>query len=102
MKVYDIGLFIFPAAVVNILVGAAETNYIGNLPSLGHDMDLILRICTLVSGTTLALASILIPRRPDVLYGGEPVDGNFTVSALSRFTWAWGDKILELAGKMVI
>ncbi|KAJ4165019.1 hypothetical protein LMH87_006668 [Akanthomyces muscarius] len=99
IKVYDLGLGIFLASLVNIIVGAAETNHVGQYQSLQHDITLILRICTIASAGLLAISSTLIPRRPDVFYNNEPIDRNFSVNALSRFTWGWGRKTLDLGGK---
>lgn len=99
IKVYNIGLGIFLSSLVNIIIGTAETNHVGQYQSLKHDITLILRICTLASAGLLAISATLIPRRPDVFYNNEPVDRNFSVNALSRFTWGWGRKTLDLGGK---
>lgn len=99
VKAYDIGLTIFLSSIANIVVATAETNHVGRYQSLKHDNTLVLRICTLVSAGLLALASTLIPRRPDVFYNGEKIDSNFSVGALSRFTWGWGRTILDLGGQ---
>ncbi|KAM0742263.1 hypothetical protein ACQRIT_002440 [Beauveria bassiana] len=99
IQVYNIGLGIFLASLVNIIVATAEANHVGQYRSLQHDVTLILRLCTLASAGLLAIASTLIPRRPDVFYHDEPVDRNFSVNALSRFTWGWGRKTLDLGGK---
>ncbi|EGX92727.1 ABC bile acid transporter, putative [Cordyceps militaris CM01] len=99
IKVYDIGLGIFLGSLVNIIVGTVQANHVGQYQSLHSDITLILRICTLASAGLLAIASTLIPRRPDVFYNDEPVDRNFSVHALSRFTWGWGRKTLDLGGK---
>ncbi|KAJ3489903.1 hypothetical protein NLG97_g5894 [Lecanicillium saksenae] len=99
IKVYNIGLGIFLATLLNIVVSTAETNFVGQHQSLQHDITLTLRVCILVSAGLLAIASILIPRRPDVFYNDEPIDRNYSVNAMSRFTWGWGRKILDLGGK---
>lgn len=44
---------------------------------------------------TFAFATI--PRRPTVFHDSKPVDGAFTVSALSRFTFSWTDPLVSLA-----
>lgn len=71
----------------------------GQIQSLRHDITLILRLVVLGTGAFLAIASLLIPRRPLVFYEDELVDENFGVTALNRNTWAWGRKILDLGSK---
>ena len=40
---------------------------------------------------------ILLPRRPFVVHGDQLVDGQYTVSALGRYTFSWAGRILALA-----
>lgn len=40
-----------------------------------------------------------MPRRPSVEYRGEPVDDELAVSALSRYTWAWGANLISKGTK---
>lgn len=48
-------------------------------------------------------ANALLPRRPDVfLENGKLVDRQFTVSAFGRFTFGWGDGLLNLAQRKVL
>jgi ABC-type multidrug transport system fused ATPase/permease subunit len=65
-------------------------------PSLGHisrnlaAADFALCVCALAVSTT-------IPRRPDVYYKGKVVDGQRTVSLLSKVTFTWPGYLLGLA-----
>lgn len=43
------------------------------------------------------LSCLSFPRRPSVLYKDQPVDNQFTVSALNRWTWTWAGEYLALA-----
>ncbi|KAF2827753.1 hypothetical protein CC86DRAFT_289304 [Ophiobolus disseminans] len=51
------------------------------------------------SMTSLALAinSVSLPRRPDVVFQGYKVDRQRTVSALRRYTWSWIQSLLKQA-----
>lgn len=43
------------------------------------------------------LSCLLFPRRPSVSHKGKPVDKQYTVSALNRWTWTWAGEYLALA-----
>lgn len=49
--------------------------------------------------TVSCLLCLLLPRRPSVFSAGQPVDGQFTVSMLGRWTFAWADELLSFAKK---
>lgn len=58
---------------------------------------IILGSVQLGAAVGLALSAVALPRRPDVLIDGRPVDRQRTVSALSRYTWSWVEPLLRLA-----
>lgn len=43
------------------------------------------------------ISSLSLPRRPSLFDKGHPVDGQYTTSALGRYTFAWAGRILFLA-----
>lgn len=45
----------------------------------------------------LAISSISLPRRPDVVFQSCKVDRQRTVSALRRYTWSWIESLLQQA-----
>ncbi|EED23005.1 ABC bile acid transporter, putative [Talaromyces stipitatus ATCC 10500] len=51
----------------------------------------------LVASIISALASVSIPRRPEVFYDNHPVDSMYTDSALGRLSFAWIEPMLMLA-----
>jgi hypothetical protein len=55
-------------------------------------IQLVLAICT-------GFANVSIPRRPPVFIEGTPVDAGMTVSALSKYSFAWCFPLLALATK---
>ena len=63
------------------------------------DAALILRIVNIVSVLVTLFGSILLPRRPEVFFRNQPVDGQRTASLLSRYTWAWARPLMDLASK---
>ena len=58
-------------------------------------------LCAVTTGATvgLILASLLLPRRPDVFSNGRLVDRMFTTSAWSRLTFGWATPLMVLATK---
>ncbi|KAK3352219.1 ABC transporter [Lasiosphaeria hispida] len=58
---------------------------------------LILCVVSSVAAAGLVLASLLLPRRPDVFSKGRIVDRMFTTSAWSRLTFVWATPLMLLA-----
>ena len=56
----------------------------------------VLQICAAI---VCFLACVSLPRRPVVMEGGTPVDGQYTVSAFGRYTFTWAGVTLVLARK---
>jgi hypothetical protein len=50
-----------------------------------------------VTSLALAISSVSLPRRPDVMFQGCKVDRQRTVSALHRYTWSWVEPLLQQA-----
>lgn len=48
-----------------------------------------LRVISVISGAALSVCSTMLPRKPEVSFNCRPVDSQWTVSALSRYTWTW-------------
>ncbi|KAL1961056.1 hypothetical protein VTO42DRAFT_4944 [Malbranchea cinnamomea] len=53
-----------------------------------------LNVAQTAAAFLIAIASLLIPRRPDVFRNGKVVDKQFTTSFLSRLSFAWADHLL--------
>ena len=64
-----------------------------------HDAFVILDMLQVCAAILCCLACLSLPRRPTVEDGGTPVDGQFTVTALGRYTFAWAGVTLVLARK---
>ncbi|KAL8968092.1 MAG: hypothetical protein Q9197_005060 [Variospora fuerteventurae] len=60
---------------------------------------LIMSVLQVAFATVSCLLCLLLPRRPSVFSAGQPVDGQFTVSMLGRWTFAWADELLSFAKK---
>jgi hypothetical protein len=56
-----------------------------------------LHISSCVIAFGLAIASLQIPRRPDVFYHGAQVDRAGTVSAFDRLTFRWAAQLMSVA-----
>ena len=64
-----------------------------------RNIHLTFSIILFVAGVLLAIASLCIPRRPDVYWNDKIVDRENTVSLLSKLTFSWPDPILSFAAK---
>ncbi len=62
-----------------------------------HPLLFAFQVLNFASTVALAVASLTLPRRPDVYIDGKLVDRMYTVSAFTRFTFAWPWNILSLA-----
>ena len=57
----------------------------------------ILVVVQIVAASLCCVSSLLLPRRPFVVNGDQLVDGQYTVSALGRYTFSWAGRTLALA-----
>lgn len=69
---------------------ATHTKQYKNLGSL-------LWITSTIAAVGLGLSCSMLPRRPHVFYDNHKVDGQWTVSTLSRYTWTWVQPLLRHA-----
>ena len=61
--------------------------------------QIVLRVSELVLSIFAAVASVSLPRRPEVFYNGVQVDNMLTGSALEKFNFTWVGPMLQLAKK---
>ncbi|KAF3764503.1 hypothetical protein M406DRAFT_81350 [Cryphonectria parasitica EP155] len=100
VKSYSLGLYSFLSslilAVILLAQGTGEFEFL-----LRHEpVQFALRIVEIASVIFLGVASLCIPRRPEVYdNNGKPIDAMYTASALSRFTWGWPLHLLKAAGE---
>ena len=80
---------IFIALCVRCRVFLSDTNNIK-----GYDILVVIQV---VAAILCCLSSLLLPRRPFVVDVDQLVDGQYTVSALGRYTFTWAGRILALA-----
>ena len=62
-----------------------------------HSAFIILDLLQACAAVSCCLACLSLPRRPTVEEGGTLVDGQYTVSALGRYTFIWARVMLVLA-----
>ena len=68
-----------------------------DIDGLGPPEDTIFRSAQLALTVFAGITSASLPRRPTVFKEGVPVDGMYTVSALSRYSFTWVAPLLRLA-----
>lgn len=66
-------------------------------PSGIRTPDFWFPIIQVLSTIAVATAAVFIPRRPDVYFNGQQVDGMRTACLFSRYTFYWGTTILQKA-----
>ncbi|RAL06916.1 P-loop containing nucleoside triphosphate hydrolase protein [Aspergillus homomorphus CBS 101889] len=98
---YTLGKFAFLGSVVAIaLTGFHIHRYCLLRRSSSHDkLWLSLVSVQLASAFLRGMCSILLPRRPDVFHEGSLVDGELTVTALSRLSFSWATGLLNHTAK---
>ncbi|GAB1310178.1 ATP-binding cassette transporter protein [Madurella fahalii] len=98
VQAYNLGIYTFLSSIVLTGIILAQSQIAGSAHHVSQE-SFALHLAELVPSICLAVASLCIPRRPDVFYRGELVDRMFTASAFSRFTFAWPNDILKLASR---
>ncbi|OKL56526.1 hypothetical protein UA08_08261 [Talaromyces atroroseus] len=88
-------LFMLLLFQVGILVQSQSRHH----HSWTYSAQIATKSSQLVATIIAALASVSLPRRPDVFYDGAPVDKMFTQSALYKASFSWVQSVLLLARK---
>ncbi|KAI1465542.1 P-loop containing nucleoside triphosphate hydrolase protein [Daldinia caldariorum] len=97
---YDLGIWSFLSCVVLTAVLTVQDNDVAVLLLEQHSTGVFsIRVVELVVAVCLAVASLSIPRRPDVYYNGQLVDRMYTISAWSKLNWSWPGYLLRQASK---
>ncbi|KAL8748531.1 MAG: hypothetical protein Q9184_007237, partial [Pyrenodesmia sp. 2 TL-2023] len=73
---------------------SSRSNFFGEGARIPH---LILIVFQIACSSVSFLSCLLLDRRPCVFFKGLPVDGQYTVSTLNRWTFAWADELLSFA-----
>ncbi|CAK7272308.1 hypothetical protein SEPCBS119000_005053 [Sporothrix epigloea] len=96
-KAYSYGMYTFVCGltltyIIVTLDGKVLTSLLDHQPVVFG-----LRVAEAVSIIAVTITSVLLPRRPQVYYNGELVDGMFTTSAYGRFTFSWPTDLMKLS-----
>ncbi|TWU75276.1 hypothetical protein ED733_006155 [Metarhizium rileyi] len=97
VKSHDLGLWTFLSSLIVAIITVLQTNYVSNFASPTKDAELIVRIVNAAILIPFIFSSISLPRRPEVFYNGEKVDGEWSTTVLSRYTWSWANDLLKTA-----
>ncbi|KAF7549319.1 hypothetical protein G7Z17_g6483 [Cylindrodendrum hubeiense] len=99
VRSHDLGLWLLASTLIVTSLTFPQLTRVVQQVSSNKDPVVILRAVNAVMVLALSVASISIPRRPDVFHKDRKVDRQWTVSALSRYTWSWVDPLLQYASK---
>ncbi|KAK0669314.1 P-loop containing nucleoside triphosphate hydrolase protein [Cercophora samala] len=97
VQAYNLGLYSFLSSLA--LAGVLIIQGTKSAESLLQNNRALfaLRVVELGLSICLSVASVSLPRRPDVLHEGEPVDRMYSTTALGRYTFSWPTALLTLA-----
>ncbi|KAF5008190.1 hypothetical protein FDECE_5523 [Fusarium decemcellulare] len=89
VKSHNLGIWLAVSACFLAISSLPRLMAIGIHISQHKDPSSILCMVSTISAVGLAVASVTLPRRPDVFFDNSKVDSQWTVSALNRYTWTW-------------
>lgn len=97
---YNLGIHSFLSCLVLAISLLAQGTLVFADLLAHYRWQFALRLVEIVFVVCTSVSSLCIPRRPEVFdRDGKPIDGQFTASALDRFTWGWPLYLLKMAGK---
>lgn len=99
VQVHDLGFWVYLSSLVTGLVVAVQAYVVVDDFARRNDPTLFLRAINAAAALVTLFAGILIPRRPVVFFRDQPVDGQWTSSVLSRYTWSWARPLIDVASK---
>ncbi|KAK2623627.1 hypothetical protein QTJ16_006808 [Diplocarpon rosae] len=103
IKSFSLGIYTCLASILLLALLLYQDGLIaqGTTPgaSFGTPTQIGLRMAQLALVVFVGFASVSLPRRPEVFYDNVPVDGMYTVSILSRYTFTWVEHLLFLSRK---
>ncbi|KAH6990845.1 P-loop containing nucleoside triphosphate hydrolase protein [Ilyonectria sp. MPI-CAGE-AT-0026] len=94
VRSHDLGLWLLASTLIVASLSIPHLTLVVRQIASHKDPVVILRAVNAIGVIALSVASILIPRRPDVFFKGRKVDRQWTVSALNRYTWTWVEPLL--------
>lgn len=99
VKAHDLGLWLSASALLVACLSIPPLTGLTWQIATYKDPAAILWATNAACGLSLTISSLTISRRPDVSFQGRKVDGQRTVSALSRLTWSWVQPLLQQASE---
>lgn len=99
MGSHDLGLWLLASSIVVAAISVFQLSLAIQNAAKYNDAVFILRAANSATVIILGFCTVLIPRRPEVIFKNRKVDGQWTVSALSRYTWGWVRPVLDRATK---
>ena len=82
---------------IAIFIALCVRCWVPNSDTIDIKVYNILVVVQIVAAIFCCVPSLLLPRRPFVVDADRIVDGQYTVSALGRYTFSWAGRILALA-----
>lgn len=92
------GVYLSVSTLAVTILLLAQLNVTSTWQTAGK-VALTLCAASTLAASILTLASLSLPRRPDVFLNGRLVDRMFTVNANTRLTFGWATNLMSLATK---
>jgi len=99
VKAYSLGIYATLSSISLLAVSLFQDGLLSRTSALVTREQVGIRTSQVGLVVLAACSGILIPRRPVVFRDGKPVDGMYTVSALSRYSFSWVGPLLALSRK---
>ena len=98
VETFRLGIYGAAACLLVIVVVCADNALQFQLSnSESHTVHIVLTAIQLAAALLSLISFLCLPRRPAVFDRGRLVDGQVTVSFLSRYTFAWASPVLSIA-----
>ncbi|KAK2809202.1 hypothetical protein FQN50_004038 [Emmonsiellopsis sp. PD_5] len=96
-KKYTLGLYVTTSTIIYIAVDIVRVIFFRSKAELFNFNNLhdTLALSQLAIAFLCGIASLFLPRRPDVFRNGKVVDAQYTTSCVGRLTFSWGTPLLR-------
>ncbi|KAG8163353.1 hypothetical protein KVR01_006650 [Diaporthe batatas] len=100
VQAYNLGLYLFFSCLILFVILLVQGTAVFEQLLAHHPVRFAMRILEILAALGLSVASLCIPRRPEIFdRDGKPIDRMYTSTALDRFTWGWPAYLLKMASK---
>ncbi|KAM0548523.1 hypothetical protein ACHAPJ_009846 [Fusarium lateritium] len=97
VKCHNLGLWLLSPAFFLAISSIPRLKHLSTFIQHSPGDVAVLLAINILAAIGLAIASISLPRRPDVFHNNVDIDRQWTVSVINRLTWSWIQPLLNHA-----